>query len=105
MRMLRLLLSPNLRALVRQVRAQQEIIDRLEIALRRATLKHNELATDVERLSDRICAIGGRLGGRGNKAAVKPAGEQLDLVEMDPTMRKAALRKMIQDGTLRQEKS
>lgn len=68
MRKLALFLSRPSRAVVRELRQAQQTIDRLEIAVRRLTLKHNELATDLERLSDRLCATQGRLlGGKTRK--------------------------------------
>lgn len=65
MRMLRLFLSKNLRALSREQQEQRDLIERLEIAQRRQQLKLDELATDLERLSDRMCAMQGRVLGGG----------------------------------------
>lgn len=91
MRMLRLFLSKNLRHLARDQRDMRELIDRLEITARRQQLKIDELATDLERLSDRLCATQGRLlgGGRGRpKRAPDPHAdvltrEQLALLPKD----------------------
>jgi hypothetical protein len=82
----------NLRALTRTLKEQAETIDRLEIAQRRDRLKHNELATDLERLSDRLCAMQGRALGGGRGRPRKPNGQtELNLEEI-PHGDKAALR-------------
>lgn len=80
MRIVRLFLSKNLRALSREQAEQRELLDRLEIAQRRQQLRLDELATDIERLSDRLCATQGRLlgGGKGRPRRVAdPLADEL----------------------------
>lgn len=78
----------SLRHLVAELRAERERGERLEIAVRRLALRTNELATDIERLSDRLCATQGRLLGGKRKPS---AQAELDL-ETIPHGDKRALR-------------
>jgi hypothetical protein len=69
----------------REVEAATLKADRLEIVVRRQQLRLDELATDLERLSDRITATQGRLlGGRPKKAATAPENDQLTLDAIPP---------------------
>jgi hypothetical protein len=80
----------SLKALTRSVRANAETTDRLEIESRRQALKLNELATDLERMSDRLCAAEGRALGGGRGRPRKPR-EPVSIDEI-PHGDKAALR-------------
>ena len=69
------LVSPAVRRLARAHQQESERADRLEIAVRRLELLHNELQADVVRLSERLCQTEGRLLGGRRKAAQQATPE------------------------------
>jgi hypothetical protein len=85
------LVSPAVRRLARAHAEERERADRLEIAVRRLAMRQDAAAADLEKLSERIAAIGGRLGGR-PRAAPQGAPEQLSIDQV-PVGDKAALRR------------
>jgi len=81
------------RALLRHLVQQSESIQRLEIAGRRQQLAIDALGEDVQRLSDRLCAaqgrVGGKLGGRPRKGTLSNGALPIESI---PHGDKAALR-------------
>ena len=80
------------RALRAQVLEQQKTIDRLEIVLRRQTIRIDELGQDLLHLSERVSGLQGRLSGGGAGRPRKANGQTQLSLESIPHGDKAALR-------------
>ena len=84
-----------LRALRAQLRAQREVIDRLEIQTRRAELATHELAQDLLRLSERLSRVEGRnLRGQTGRPVKASREFQVDIEDI-PVGDKRALREVL----------
>jgi len=75
-----------------QLQEQAKLIDRLEIALRRQTIRIDELGHDLVHLSERITQLQGRLTGGGAGRPRKSNGQTELSLDTIPHGDKAALR-------------